>query len=101
MIEQRKSPFRVLIIDDSESVSKWTSAILGDAGMQVRTLGNPLDVFLSLERFKPDIILMDVYMPQCTGDEIARVIRQNAHFDSIPIVFPFDRNQPWPSVDGA
>ncbi len=88
MIEQgHESPFRVLIIDDSESVSKWTSAILGDAGMQVRTLGNPLDVFLSLERFKPDIILMDVYMPQCTGDEIARVIRQNAHFDSIPIVF--------------
>ena len=88
MIEQgHESPFRVLVIDDSESVSKWTSAILGDAGMQVRTLGNPLDVFLSLERFKPDIILMDVYMPQCTGDEIARVIRQNAHFDSIPIVF--------------
>lgn len=73
MIEQgHESPFRVLIIDDSESVSKWTSAILGDAGMQVRTLGNPLDVFLSLERFKPDIILMDVYMPQCTGDEIVR-----------------------------
>lgn len=83
----QESPFRALIVDDSESVTKWVGSTLSNAGMKVKTLSNPLDVFLPLERFKPDIILMDVYMPQCTGDEIARVIRQNPHYDSIPIVF--------------
>lgn len=81
------SPFRVLIVDDSEAVSKWTSNTLIAAGMQTMVIHNPLDVFLPLERFKPDILLMDVYMPQCSGDEIARVIRQNNQFDSIPIVY--------------
>lgn len=88
MLERSQdNPVRVLIVDDSESVSKWTSGTLTRAGMQVQTVANPLDVFLPLERFKPDIILMDVYMPQCSGDEIARVIRQNPHYDSVPIVF--------------
>ena len=83
----QENPYRVLIVDDSEAVSKWTKSILTEAGMQVMVVHNPLEVFLPLERFKPDILLMDVYMPQCTGDEIARVIRQSKQFDSIPIVF--------------
>ncbi|MBS1154705.1 MAG: hypothetical protein H6R07_629 [Proteobacteria bacterium] len=83
----QQKPFNVLIVDDSEAVSKWACNTLASAGMQAKVVHNPLDVLLTLERFKPDIILMDVYMPQCTGDEMARVVRQNAQYDSIPIVF--------------
>lgn len=81
------APFRILIVDDSEVASQWVSSTLSAAGMQVMVVHNPLDVFLPMERFKPDVLLMDVYMPQCSGDEIARVIRQNRQFDSVPIVY--------------
>jgi diguanylate cyclase (GGDEF)-like protein len=81
------TPYRVLIVDDSEAMGKASANILLQAGMQVQQLKNPLDVFVPLERFAPDIVLMDVYMPQCSGDEIAKVIRQQTQFDSIPIVF--------------
>lgn len=83
----QESPYRVLIVDDSETSAAWTRSTLTKAGMQVVTLRNPLDIFISLERFKPEIILMDVYMPECTGDEIAQVVRQHTSYDSIPIVF--------------
>lgn len=83
----QESPYRVLIVDDSETSANWTRTTLTKAGMQAVVLHNPLDIFISLERFKPEIILMDVYMPECTGDEIAQVIRQHASYDSIPIVF--------------
>lgn len=81
------NPYRVLVVDDSETITRWVSHILQQAGMQVRTLQNPLEIFLVLERFRPEIVLMDVYMPECGGDEMARLIRQHPQFDSIPIVF--------------
>jgi diguanylate cyclase (GGDEF)-like protein len=83
----QRTPYRVLIVDDSEVMGKLSADILIQAGMQVQVLKNPLDVFVPLERFSPDIVLMDVYMPQCSGDEIAKVIRQKTQFDSVPIVF--------------
>lgn len=85
--KNRSTPYRVLIVDDSESVAKMTALLLLQAGMKVQIIQNPLEVFVSLERFAPDIVLMDVYMPQCSGAEIAKVIRQQPLFDSIPIVF--------------
>jgi diguanylate cyclase (GGDEF)-like protein len=44
-------------------------------------------VLESLARFQPDLILMDMFMPGCTGVEAARVIRQHPEFLSIPIVY--------------
>ncbi|STQ91866.1 diguanylate cyclase [Iodobacter fluviatilis] len=83
----QNTPYRVLIVDDSEAMGKASGNILQQADMQVQQIKNPLDVFVSLERFMPDIVLMDVYMPQCSGDEMAKVIRQQTQFDSVPIVF--------------
>ncbi|MGZ3237433.1 MAG: response regulator, partial [Burkholderiaceae bacterium] len=37
--------------------------------------------------FKPDLILMDMYMPSCTGAEIAKLIRQNNTYVNIPLIF--------------
>src|SRR5262249_22669772 len=37
--------------------------------------------------FNPELILMDMYLPGCTGDELAKVIRQTDAFMSVPIVF--------------
>ncbi|QZA78986.1 diguanylate cyclase [Deefgea tanakiae] len=85
--QARPDPFRVLIVDDSEAVARWTCGVLSDAGMLSKHIQNPLEVILLIERMKPDIILMDVYMPECSGDEIAKIIRQNKQYDSIPIVF--------------
>jgi diguanylate cyclase (GGDEF)-like protein len=85
--QEHVQAFRVLIVDDSDTTAKWASMALEKAGMKVKHLSNPLEVIAGLEQLKPDILLLDVYMPECTGDEIAKIIRQNAQFDSIPIVF--------------
>ncbi|WP_373975381.1 diguanylate cyclase [Chitinibacter sp. SCUT-21] len=80
-------PYKVLLVDDSETVAKWAHSVLNGAGMLFKHLTDPLRVIDSLESFQPDILLLDVYMPQCKGDEIAKLIRQRPQFDSIPIVF--------------
>lgn len=81
------SLYRVLIVDDSEHITSYYSAILKQAGMEVEAVNNPFLVMESLIEFVPDLILLDIYMPECSGMEVARVIRQLDALVGIPIVF--------------
>lgn len=80
-------PYRVLIVDDSISLANYHAAVLEQAGMAVKVVNHPLEVMRPLREFSPDLILMDIYMPECSGLELARVIRQLEPFISIPIVY--------------
>jgi len=82
-----QEPYRVLIVDDSATLLSYHSAILEQVGMTVRTVQEPLNSVSSLLEFDPDLILMDLYMPDCSGLELSKVIRQLDRFVSIPIVY--------------
>ena len=86
-VREEPEPYRVLVIDDSPSVADFCSAVLSHAGMVTSTVINPLQAIDSLVEFNPDLILMDVYMPGCTGPELAAVIRQQSAYMGVPIVF--------------
>lgn len=81
------NPYRVLIVDDSAALASYYATVLTHAGMEVRTVSDPLAVLEPLLDFSPDLILIDLYMPACNGMELAKVIRQLDAFVSIPIVF--------------
>ena len=80
-------PFRILIVDDSADTAEFITANLREAGMLTAIVNDPLKVMVPLKEFKPDVILMDVYMPGCTGLELAAVIRQQHEYLGIPIVY--------------
>lgn len=84
---QSQQPFRILIVDDEDSVSAHHAAVLERAGIEVRTVNHPMRAIEALSEFEPDLILMDIYMPECSGPELAKVIRQMSSCISIPIVF--------------
>ena len=84
---QSPEPFRVLIVDDEPSLARLFSLVLRQAGMQTREVTDPLAMMTPLVDFRPDLILMDVYMPSCKGTELAAVIRQQEAFIGIPIIF--------------
>ncbi len=80
-------PYRVLIVDDSTYLSAHYALILQQVGMETRVVTNPLDVLEHLENFSPELILLDLHMPECEGTELANVIRQQEAFISVPIVY--------------
>lgn len=81
-------PYRVLIVDDDLNLANYHALFLQEAGMETLTVDEPLRRLLpSLLEFKPDLILMDMYMPGCNGMELANAIRQMGTWFSIPIVF--------------
>jgi len=85
--KQEPEPFKILIVDDMEVLAEHYAAVLGDAGMQVKTVSDINDLLEVLSDFQPELILMDIYMPQCSGLEAAKIIRQKDELLSVPIVF--------------
>jgi diguanylate cyclase (GGDEF)-like protein len=84
---QSPDPFRVLIVDDEASLTRLFSLILRQAGMETREVTEPLDIMEPLLEFRPDLILMDVFMPSCKGTELAAILRQQDAYFNTPIVF--------------
>lgn len=80
-------PYKVLIIDDSRAQAKHTEGLLNSAGIVTRTLLDPIKAMLELAEFQPDLIILDMYMPGCTGTELAKVIRHNDRYVSVPIIY--------------
>ena len=80
-------PFRVLIVDDGPEIAQYHSLILENAGMVTLVVLEPEHVLGVLGEFRPDLVLLDMYMPKCSGLEIAKLIRQFPDFFSLPIVF--------------
>lgn len=78
---------RVLVIDDDIDVANYHAEILKSAGMECKTLATPLDALEVISEFKPELILMDLYMPDCNGIELASVIRQDDDYLQLPIAF--------------
>jgi diguanylate cyclase (GGDEF)-like protein len=79
--------YRILIVDDEEDAAEYYSACLRAANLSTAVVTDPLAVSSQLVEFQPDVILMDVYMPGCSGVELAMVIRQEEAFVGVPIVF--------------
>ena len=80
-------PYKVLIIDDSRAQATHTERLLNSAGIITRTLIDPIQTMAELAEFQPDLIILDMYMPGCTGTELAKVIRHNDRYVSVPIIY--------------
>ncbi|MBX9913658.1 MAG: diguanylate cyclase [Pseudomonadaceae bacterium] len=85
--QQRGEPFRVLIIDDDLELSKRYRLVLDNAGMQVETLSQPEQIDRVMHSFNPEVVLLDVHMPLCSGPELAQIIRFNDAWLRVPIIY--------------
>lgn len=80
-------PYQVLLVDDDALQLEFHAEILRAAGMVVKTETNPLNTLEILRQFEADVLLLDVYMPECQGTELAAVIREQEGFVHLPILF--------------
>jgi diguanylate cyclase (GGDEF)-like protein len=81
------SAYRVLIVEEDEILCEFYSQTLRHAGMITSHIRNPADVPAHLAEYPADIILIDYNMPQCSGLELAAVLRQHDEYLTLPIIF--------------
>ncbi|OYY94038.1 MAG: response regulator receiver protein [Hydrogenophilales bacterium 28-61-23] len=88
VFEQRLAPpQRVLIVDDDlDLAAHYRLALLG-AGMEVEVLHQPETLIEKVSAFRPELVLMDLHMPEISGPDLAGVIRQHDNWASLPIVY--------------
>lgn len=99
---QPDEPYRILIVDDSRLVAATHALNLQQAGFETEIVTDPTQAMQCLISYTPDLILMDLNMPQCNGIELASVIRQQSIYLSTPIVFlssETDRNRQLTAIE--
>lgn len=82
-----KSQGRVFIVDDDKLLSQHYALVLKSAGIETHIIGSVRQIVSEVVDFQPDILLMDMYMPEYSGAELAGVIRQYPSLKRLPIVF--------------
>ncbi|MFP4302930.1 MAG: diguanylate cyclase [Spirochaetaceae bacterium] len=85
--EFSQEPLHVLIVDDDPEQVSNTALTLQSGGMITSVATDPTQVIPIMIENKPELVILDMYLPGCTGAEVARLIRQEDAFVGIPIIF--------------
>jgi len=76
----------IACIDDSHTVQRQVKMVLEASGFQVLGITEPTSCLTSLIRQKPDLILMDITMPEIDGYELCNMLRHSRHLRNVPII---------------
>lgn len=77
----------ILIVDDQDQNLQVVGTVLSMTGYEVMTAGSGAEAFERLEEKKPDIILLDLLMPEMDGMEVCRQLKANETWAEIPVIF--------------
>ncbi|MBL0041563.1 MAG: response regulator [Xanthomonadales bacterium] len=86
-LRQRREDARVLIIDDDASMAMFCSNVLAHRGISARIEHCARDGLDAIGAYKPDLVLLDLYLPDMNGIEVAQLIRERPDMVLTPIVF--------------
>lgn len=77
----------ILIVDDDESLRKMLKVRLSFTQYKVETAGSGEEAFESINKNKPDLILLDIAMPDMDGYEVCKILKDSSETREIPIMF--------------
>ncbi|GAA6620040.1 response regulator [Scytonema sp. NUACC26] len=83
----RQATAKVLFVDDDPLILNAMYSLLQPWGLKVSTLENPLEFWDTLETIAPDLLVLDVEMPQMSGIELCQVVRNDPRYCGLPVLF--------------
>jgi two-component system cell cycle response regulator len=98
--DSTEPPVRILVVDDSPDNAEVVALRLRSRGYQVDTVGAGCDALAELTASPPDLVLLDVMLPDLEGYEVARRIKGNPALPFIPIILVTARDSTSDKVAG-
>ena len=86
---------KVLLADDSVTAQNMGRKILADAGYDVITVNNGSAALKRITEIKPDLIVLDVYMPGYSGLEVCQRLKEGADTARIPVLLTVGKLEPF------
>jgi excisionase family DNA binding protein len=78
---------RALVVDDDEELVELISdALLADGRFELRTANNGFDAGMLVKEYHPDIIVLDVMLPDINGKEVCQRVRTDSAMDDVRII---------------
>jgi adenylate cyclase len=81
-----RTPAKILIVDDTPKNVKLLADVLSARGYVVTTASSGAEALRQVETEKPDLVLLDVVMPEMSGYEVCRKIRENSATEILPVI---------------
>lgn len=78
---------RILIVDDEPDVTELVGYQLRAKGFAVEALNDPTQSIAKIRAFQPDLVILDVMMPDISGIQICRMLRADPKTKAIPVIF--------------
>jgi class 3 adenylate cyclase len=91
---------RILIVEDTPANIQTLVAILKERGYQISVAMNGKQALDGLTRVQPDLILLDVLMPEMDGFETCRQLKATEKWRQIPVIFLTSKTEPTDIVKG-
>ena len=77
---------KILVCDDDEGILDMVSFVLEDSGYEVIPEKNSMNVYNLIERENPDLLLLDLWMPVLSGDQVLKVLKSSPITKGLPVI---------------
>ncbi len=91
---------KILLVDDDPDILEFISYNVRQEGYEIQTADNGIKALEILKSYKPDLIILDVMMPEMDGIETCQEIRKNQEFNDIIITFLTARAEDYSQIAG-
>jgi CheY-like chemotaxis protein len=92
---------KILIVDDEPDVVSYLSALLKEAGYDIAVARDGREGMDLVRGDMPDLVSLDITMPEKSGVKFYREMREDAALAGIPIVIVTGVSNPWEGPDGS
>lgn len=86
-VRERQDNLRVLIVEDDRSQAMYCEVILRKQGVDVKVAIDAHQAITAIHEFAPDLVLMDLHMPQFDGLQLTGMIRDDPRLSLLPVIF--------------
>ncbi|MEO1523136.1 MAG: response regulator [Cyanobacteria bacterium J06633_2] len=86
-LQTTRAAYNVVVVDDDDQILDFLKMVLSPWGLHLITLDNPERLWHTLETVHPDLLILDVEMPQANGLDVCQVLRADERWQQLPILF--------------
>ena len=83
---------KILIVDDDNNIAELIALYLTKECFETKIVNDGEEALREFASFRPDLIILDIDMPEINGYEMLKIIREKPHLKGVPVIFLTSNN---------